>query len=152
MKYIFSIFLLFLAYSYQVIAQDDILLINLKNGPTDTIPVSQIQKIQFENITTVKDKPTGTSHLSVEGNYPNPFSEGTTIEFAIESGGTVEVIIYDNSGTLIQTLTCENCTAGKNQVNWDTRNQKGEPVPSGVYYYEIRTNKKTITKQMLKVR
>ncbi len=145
------IILLFLfAVGYGATAQSDTLQIKLKNGDIEKIAVTDIKLIKFENV------PSGIEeNWNIQAgakNFPNPFSEGTTIEFEMENPGTVEVIIYDNGGNLIQTLTCENCPPGKNQWNWDTRNKKGETVPSGIYYYEIRTDKKTFAKQMLKVR
>ena len=148
MKYLCFVIAM-MVFSAGAFAQGDTLVVKLKSGTVEKIAVSNIKTIKFENVTSVDENNNFSNDAK---NFPNPFSEGTTIEFEIETSGNVEVIIYDNNGNQLRTLNCENCHAGRNQLNWDTKNQKGETVPSGVYYYEIRTNKKTFAKQMLKVR
>ncbi|MFH1051517.1 MAG: T9SS type A sorting domain-containing protein [bacterium] len=151
-----KLFITFLAFiialSINAMAQSDALLIKLKSGQTDTITISQIQKIQFENILSVKDEPTGTSNLSVEGNYPNPFSEQTSLEFEIAQTGNVEIIIYDNSGKQIQTLNCVHCQTGKNSLPWNCLDFNNNRVQSGVYYYEVRFGTEVQAKKMILVK
>lgn len=133
-------------------AQTDTLLINLKNGSTEKIAVTDIQKIVFENVTGVEDLPEQSNNLTLKGNFPNPFSEGTTIEFEIERPGAVEIVIYDNAGEKIRKLTCTDCHAGSNQLQWDCRNEKGTRVQSGAYFYEVRFGGEVLSKKMLIVR
>lgn len=135
--------------NYCSFAQSDTLVVKLKSGEAEKIAVSDIQSIKFENITGIEEK---QKDQTVTKNYPNPFSEATTIEFEIEVTGSVEIVIYDINGNLIRTLNCGSCPAGKNSLEWDGRNESGRQLPSGVYYYEIRTNQKTYAKQMIIVR
>ena len=65
-------------------AQSDTLLIKLKNGTVEKIAVSQIKKIQFENVTSAVEDAASNNSLQVKGNYPNPFEENTNIEFEIK--------------------------------------------------------------------
>ena len=83
MKILFFTMILSFALLIESKAQSDTLVINLKNGNTEKIAVSQIQKIQFENVTSVKEPQTVNSNLQLSGNYPNPFAEQTNIEFEI---------------------------------------------------------------------
>jgi len=152
MKILISFFVLMIAFSIQAMAQSDALLIKLKSGQTDTIAISLIQKIQFENILSVNENQASGTNLSIKGNYPNPFSEQTSLEFEIANPGTVEVIIYDNSGKQIQTLKCENCQAGKNSLQWNCLDLNNNRVQSGVYYYEVRFGTEVQAKKMILVK
>ena len=93
MKFLCAIIILFLCLSFESNAQGDTLVINLKNNRVEKILISQIQKIQFENVTAVEEQSKLSNSLAVAGNYPNPFAEQTNIEFEIGSSGNVEVII-----------------------------------------------------------
>jgi len=93
MKFLCAIIILFLCLSFESNAQGDTLVINLKNSQVEKIAVSQIAKIQFENITAVEEQFKPSNGLAIKGNYPNPFAEQTNIEFEIGSSGNVEVII-----------------------------------------------------------
>ena len=113
MKIFIVTLILTFAFSIYAKAESDTLVINLKNSQVDKIAISQIQKIKFENITSVDGQVETFNNLAIKGNYPNPFSEQTNIEFEIASPGNVEIIIYDNSGNQIQILKCTNCQVGK---------------------------------------
>ena len=69
--------------------------------------------------------------------YPNP-----TKNLVFISGGltNVDFKIYDISGRLVLDQLILNSYAGKNQISWDGRNQFGELVSSGVYYYQFKLN------------
>ena len=152
MKILISFFVLMIAFSIQAMAQSDALLIKLKSGQTDTIAISLIQKIQFENILSVNENQPSGTNLSIKGNYPNPFSEQTSLEFEIANSGNIEIIIYDNSGKQIQTLKCENCQAGKNSLQWNCLDLNNNRVQSGVYYYEVRFGTEVQAKKMILVK
>jgi len=130
-------------------AQSDTLLIKLKNGTVEKIAVSQLKKIQFENVSSVEENSASSNSLQVKGNYPNPFEEKTNIEFEIEFAGEVQIIIYDNKGNQIQTLECNDCQAGKNTLQWNGIDKAGNKASSGVYYYEVRYGKEVLSKKMI---
>lgn len=133
-------------------AQGDTLIIKLKNNQIEKIAVSQIQKIQFENVTSVEEQSNHSNELNIKGNYPNPFVDRTSIEFEIALPGNVEIIIYDNSGNQIQKLECSNCQSGKNTLDWNCRDEKNNRVVSGTYYYEVRFNNKIQSQKMILVK
>jgi hypothetical protein len=149
--FVTALFLLFLT-SLNILAQSDTLIVRLKNGQTEKIAINQIQKIQFENILAVRESSSTNSKLSIAGNYPNPFSEKTSLEFEIANSGSIEIIIYDNSGKIIQTLKCENCQAGKSALQWDCMDLNNNRVQSGVYYYEVRFGSDVQSRRMILIR
>lgn len=152
MKLLVTTLFLLLLTSINIYAQSDTLVVKLKDGQTEKIAISQIQKIQFENISIVKEQASSNFTLRVDGNYPNPFSEQTSLEFEIANTGTVEIIIFDNSGKQIQTLKCENCQAGKNSLQWNCQDSNNSRVHSGVYYYEVRFRTDVQAKKMIMVK
>jgi hypothetical protein len=146
---LFYLMFAFVVSSAGAFSQGDSLVIKLKSGGVEKIAISNIQSAKFENITSVEQK----NELSSNSiNFPNPFSDATTIVFDLEFPENVDILIYDNEGILVRNIKCENCSSGKNQINWDTKNNLGKPVPTGVYYYEIRTKNHTFSKQIIKVK
>ncbi len=138
MKYFLILVIFIIISSLQLKSQSDTLVITLMDGQHEKIAVSQIQKIQFENIVGIEKEKLSVKGLLLKDNHPNPFREQTSIEFEIASYGTVEVLIYDNSGNQIQKLECSNCRAGKNTIQWNCTDKNNNRVQSGVYYYEVR--------------
>ncbi len=82
-------------------------------------------------------------------NYPNPFNPSTTIQFSVPSEGKVKVKVYNTKGQLINTLANDTFKAGTHRVNWNGMDSNGKTVASGLYFYKVETNTKTITSKML---
>ena len=145
-----TLLIIFLSFSFVFYtnAQSDTLVITLKDS-TVKIAVSEIQKIVFNNDTIVGVRSEVTNIFSIKGNFPNPFSEQTNIEFEITTPGNVTVFIYHNKGTQIQKLECFNCQAGKNILQWNSLDKNGNRVQSGVYFYEVHFGDEVQAKKML---
>lgn len=80
-------------------------------------------------------------------NYPNPFNPTTTIQFALEIPGTVELKIFDIQGRLVTNLVNEKMTSGTHEVNFD-----GSRYASGIYYYQLKMNNTVLTRRMTLVK
>ncbi|MBD3183422.1 T9SS type A sorting domain-containing protein [Candidatus Poribacteria bacterium] len=90
-------------------------------------------------------------------NYPNPFNPETWIPFKLAVPGSVVISIYNSYGQLVRELDLGSKAPGmymsKNRAAyWDGRNEAGEEVVSGVYFYQIRTEDFTGTGKMLLIR
>ena len=77
-------------------------------------------------------------------NYPNPFNPETWIPYQLSSDSPVSVSIYDKTGVLVRTLSLGMQSAGfynsrSRAAYWDGRNDAGERVASGLYFYQLRT-------------
>ncbi len=85
-------------------------------------------------------------------NYPNPFrgGAGTTIHYSVVKAGPVEIRIFDVAGRLVKTIT-DQAKPGDNFVMWDGVGVQGRRVPSGVYFYQIKTDAFSAHKKMLLV-
>ena len=90
-------------------------------------------------------------------NYPNAFNPETWIPYRLSEDSQVFVSIYDTKGILIRTLSLGYQSAGFYQdqgraAYWDGRNDLGEPVASGVYFYQLVTSDFQQTRRMLIVK
>ena len=77
-------------------------------------------------------------------NYPNPFNPTTTIEFNLPERSYVELNIYNVLGVKIATLVQGEKDAGTYSVKFDA-----SKYPSGLYIYELQTDKFKQTKKMI---
>ena len=134
----------------------DSLIVNLKNGQRVAIPLSSIRKITFDTASSevVQGRAGSTDlrGLEVSPSFPNPARAWTNIDFTISSPGSVTIAIYDAKGNLVRNISYPNCPAGQNQITWDGLDDRGAPVPSGAYFYEVRFNGETRTKQMVVIK
>jgi photosystem II stability/assembly factor-like uncharacterized protein len=87
--------------------------------------------------------------LELSQNYPNPFNPVTSIRFFLPETQQVQLTIYDVSGRLVAILVDRVMLFGDHNVEWDARNQAGQAVSSGVYYYQLVTDKRKITRKMV---
>ncbi len=85
-------------------------------------------------------------------NYPNPFNPSTEIEFTIPWNSQVTLTVFDALGRKIKILAAGMYHSGTFRVRWNGRNEAGNPVPSGVYFYRLRTKKRLLTRKMLLLR
>ena len=90
-------------------------------------------------------------------NYPNPFNPETWIPYQLAAPADVTLHIYAANGVLVRALALGQLPAGIYQSRsraayWDGKNELGEPVASGIYFYTLSTNDFTATRKMLTVK
>ena len=81
---------------------------------------------------------------SLKQNYPNPFNPSTKIEFSIQDFGFVSLKVYDILGNEVTTLVNSEKPVGVYKVEWDATG-----IPSGVYFYQLKTEGFVETKKMI---
>jgi len=77
-------------------------------------------------------------------NYPNPFNPSTTISYTLKNATHVRLTVYDRIGREVQTLVDENQSAGTHTFEFN-----GSELPSGIYFYRIKTPEMTEVKKMI---
>jgi hypothetical protein len=82
-------------------------------------------------------------------NFPNPFNPATTIKYALKEDTKVSLIIYNMLGQEVRNLVDESQTAGLREVVWDSKNDMGQQVASGVYIYRIVAGSYIQTRRMV---
>jgi hypothetical protein len=75
-------------------------------------------------------------------NYPNPFNPETWIPYRLAEDAFVTLTIYDSMGQVVRTLDIRHQTAAfyesrAKAIYWDGRNELGEQVATGVYFYHL---------------
>ena len=85
-------------------------------------------------------------------NLPNPFHPPTTIEYEIAQPGRIALRVFDVSGRQVRSLAEGPRLAGRFTAVWDGRNESGEELPSGVYFYRLSVNGKEATRSMVLTR
>jgi len=90
--------------------------------------VSKLASVTVQAVPTV---------YSINQNFPNPFNPTTTIEYSIPQAGNVNLVIYNMAGQKVRTLVNENQPAAYKKVVWDGRNDMGETVGAGMYFYKL---------------
>ncbi len=85
-------------------------------------------------------------------NYPNPFNPQTVIQYSCPEIGWVRLDVYNILGQKVTTLVDGNHSVGTYNVIWNSADDRGQRVASGVYIYTLRTNDTRIAKKMLLIR
>ena len=87
-------------------------------------------------------------------NYPNPFNPETWIPYRLAEDAFVTLTIYDGNGQIVRTLDVGHQTSAvyesqSKAVYWDGRNENGESVASGVYFYTLTAGDFSATRKMV---
>ena len=109
------------------------------------------QAIAFLRGLLASVRPTETQLLA---NYPNPFNPETWIPYQLSEASDVKLTIYDTRGVVVRQLDLGHQRAGiyasrSRAAYWNGKNETGEPVASGVYFYTLTVGEFTATRRML---
>jgi photosystem II stability/assembly factor-like uncharacterized protein len=85
--------------------------------------------------------------FSLEQNFPNPFNPTTEIRFTLKDAGWVTLTVFDLLGREVSFLCHKEYKPGTYKITWNA-----STVPSGVYFYQLKTGKFSETKKMLLIR
>lgn len=99
---------------------------------------------QFANplVGGVLDIQTTPTEFALLQNFPNPFNPETTIGYELAESADVTLQIYNVVGQVVRTLIAsESQSVGRYQVRWDGMDDRGMPVSSGIYFYQISAGK-----------
>jgi len=92
------------------------------------------------------------SDLQFLPNYPNPFSDQTTLEYVLPEPATVRLAVYDVLGRQVRVLIDEKQEAGRHTVRWDGHDESGRRMASGMYLARLAVDGTTKVRKMTFVR
>ena len=123
----------------------------MNETPIDDWGVDMTTRGELSVITGVNDSRNQlvVDKFELSNNYPNPFNPTTNINFTIPKLTKVSVVIYNNLGQKVRTLVNNKVLSGNHTAVWNGRNDFGNSVPSGVYYYRLVAGSNSITKNMV---
>jgi hypothetical protein len=87
--------------------------------------------------------------FSLKQNYPNPFNAETVIEYSLPREGQVKITIYNLLGQKVKDLVDQKLSAGHQKISWDGKNDRGEVISSGIYFYRMEANEFTQVRKMV---
>jgi hypothetical protein len=90
--------------------------------------------------------------FALQQNYPNPFNPETNIAFDMATPGRVRLAVYNLLGQQLRKLIDQEYPVGHHSVIWDSRDDAGALVSSGVYFYRLETQGESFTKKMTLVK
>jgi hypothetical protein len=92
------------------------------------------------------------TEFALNQNYPNPFNPQTNVSFDLPKSQYVSLEIYNILGQQVKTLASGNFEAGRYAYTWNGTNSRGEDVPSGIYFYSLKTEEFSKTNKMMLIR
>ncbi len=98
---------------------------------------------------SVEDINNVPSQFKLEQNYPNPFNPSTVISYKIQATSDVTLKVYDILGREVATLVNEYQQPGKYSVQFNAETRRGESLPSGVYFYQLKAVSFTEIKKLV---
>ena len=112
----------------------------IQEGATKTVYTGFWNRWAIWGVSAV-DEEDDFSHLPKEfdlrQNYPNPFNPTTIIEYALPKASEVKIRIYNILGQKVRSLVDEHQDAGYKRIQWDGKDDGGNEISSGVYFYRI---------------
>jgi len=108
-------------------------------------------KIIVDTLPTIdlsNNEPKISSDFALYQNYPNPFNGETKIRYNVLKSEKAEIRIYNLKGNKIRTFVCIT-TPNCNEITWNGTNEYGKQVSSGVYVYQLLTEKKSFSKKLI---
>jgi len=108
--------------------------------------------------TTIVDVEEGQPELpltfDLQQNYPNPFNVRTIISYTLSltEPQTVTLKMFNTGGELVRTLVNTKQASGRHRTVWDGRNDVGEEVSSGIYFYVLKIGQQSQFRKALMVK
>lgn len=113
---------------------------------------------QASSMVAGENRRSSPERLRLHPNYPNPFNPTTTISFEIPQTSKISesfevyLQIYDITGKLVKTLIHGKMLPGYHSVMWNGKDDAGEDVGSGIYFYRLRSQRTAVVRKMVLVR
>jgi len=104
------------------------------SGEIDALALAGVLEKQ-STVSVLKNLP--DQHKLNLTNFPNPFNPETTIRFNLPQNSHITLEVYNLLGQKIMTLFEGDKAAGNYSLKWDGKDQKGNNVASGIYFYKL---------------
>jgi len=96
-----------------------------------------------------QDDPRLRREIVIKGNYPNPFNPSTDISFILPQSAHVRLDVFNIAGRRVATLVDGRLESDEHQIHWDGRDESGQPVSSGIYFYRLESDGISLSRKML---
>jgi M6 family metalloprotease-like protein len=109
------------------------------SGPVDYSPwTDATHTIEFTECSSDVAEGPAPSVAYARPGFPNPTTTTSCVAFGLpDPGGAVTLRVYNASGRLVRTLVDDVLPSGRHSAVWDRRDDRGEVVASGIYFYRL---------------
>ena len=105
------------------------------------------------NVDVAEEDPMAVvKHYRLDQNYPNPFNPTTMIHYQLPKLTDVTIDVYNVLGGKVATLVNGKMPAGMHSISWNGKDDAGNIVGNGVYFYRINTPEFVQIKKMIMVK
>ena len=98
------------------------------------------------------DGPVMPKEVRLHTSAPNPFFRSTTLRFDLPRTSQVNLAIFDAQGRRVRTLVDREIDPGYHSIDWDGRDDRGNEVPTGVYFSVLQTPERTSQSKTIRMR
>ncbi|MBN2365062.1 MAG: T9SS C-terminal target domain-containing protein [Calditrichaeota bacterium] len=123
-----------------------------REGPDDPDSLSLVYG-SIDVITSIEDNPTQiVEEFALQQNYPNPFNPVTRINYNVAVKGTYELSVFNLLGQRVRTLVSGVVLPGSHTAFWDGKNDDGQIMASGIYFYQLQGKDVNLSRKMMLIR
>lgn len=97
--------------------------------------------------TAIDEQPSNL--IEIKGNYPNPFTDVTALQFNLNSAQDVNVSVYDMYGKLVKTINDKYLTPGSHTFYWTGNSNHGDQVAPGIYFFTVSASGQSVSNRMV---
>ena len=124
--------------------------IELRDRTTDPAAVSteQVTLVGVEYVVykaVIEVQNAIPAEYALSQNYPNPFNPVTTIGFNLPEDGMVKVSVFNLLGQEVRTLVSSRLEAGSYKTTWNSLDNYGRKVSTGMYFYRLQVDDKIVS-------
>ena len=105
-----------------------------------------------ESVLSGINQQNGQTNAILGSAYPNPFTEKTTIPFTLTAATLVQLDIFDAQGRNVRNLYKGRMEAIRHEIVWNGKDETGQIIPAGVYFYRLKTDGTILTKRVVLIR
>jgi hypothetical protein len=141
----------------QPAADGSLITVSIDAASVDAIRQLEITEVRLNGGRSKAEIENLPKAFAMMQNYPNPFNPETWIPYQLSMPANVTVSIYSVNGQMIRQLELGNKMPGSyvdkaRAAYWDGRNESGEKVSSGVYFYQLRAGQDASVGKMIVVK
>ncbi len=111
--------------------------------------ISQFQS-ECYNIVNLNEDLTEKNNEVLYQNFPNPFSEKTTIKFYVPQNVSAQLSVYNLVGQEVKVYPV--FQSGFHTIEWNGKNEQDVQLEKGIYFYQLKSDKNVLIKKMVLVR
>ena len=109
-------------------------------GPLCTFPVTEVPEIDATD-----------AFFGLRSAYPNPFTGETRVSLDLDRERHVSLQVFNVRGERVRTVVDATLGAGRRVLSWDGRNEAGVAVGSGLYFYRVTVDDRSVTRKLVRM-